>query len=189
MRYSSLLLAAAISCCSTAALADWQLVKPSEVTLLSTKNTHLSEVFHFKNIQGNIDAAGNTKVELDLTSIDTDIEIRDQRMKDILFKTNLFPKAVLSAKVDPKLLQQTHSTTLKFDLHLHGQSQTLSVPVLVVADKNDNIVVTNLKPVLVQANDFELAEGIEKLREIAKLERISETVPVNFTLTFQPDQP
>lgn len=170
------------------AQADWQLTQPSEVTLISTKNTDVAEVFRFSRITGAIDNEGNAKVQLDLTSIDSAIDIRDERMRDILFQTKQFPQAVLSAKVDLATLQSTQQQNLALSLDLHGKHQALDIPVLVIVDKNDNLVVTSLKPALIHAEEFELVQGIQTLRDIAKLERISNTVPVSFALTFKPTQ-
>jgi hypothetical protein len=38
--------------------------------------------------------------------------------------------------------------------------------------------------VIVDASDYELAAGVEALREVVQLPSISETVPVTFALTF-----
>ncbi len=45
-------------------------------------------------------------------------------------------------------------------------------------------VVASLRPVIVNAAAFELAAGIEKLREVAGLPSIGGSVPVSFVLTF-----
>lgn len=182
------LLAAASLCFAQAAHADWQLTQPSEVTLVSTKNSDVAETFRFSRIAGSIDASGNAKVQLDLTSIDSAIEIRDERMRDILFQTNKFPQAILSAKIDLQALQATQRYSLQLNLDLHGKQQAVEVPVLIITDKNGNLVVTSLQPILIHADEFELSQGIQKLREIAKLDRISNAVPVSFTLTFEPAQ-
>lgn len=184
--YLSSFIAASLLLVSSFTHADWQLTEPSEVTLISTKNSDVAEIFRFSSISGHIDKAGNAKVQLDLASIDSAIEIRDERMRDILFQTKQFPQAVLSAQVDLSALKTTQVYPLSFNIELHGKQQTIEVPVLIVADKNGNIVVTSLKPALIHAEEFELVRGIQKLREIAKLERISNTVPVSFTLTFTP---
>lgn len=167
-------------------LADWQLVSPSEVTLVSTKNHDVAEVFRFQRLEGKINQQGQAQVALDLTSIDSAIEIRDQRMRDILFETKLFPKATLTANLDLTALTATQTYILDAVLDLHGQQQDIKVPVLIVKASNDNIVVTSLQPVLVHGSQFQLSKGIMQLQEIAKLERISDTVPVSFTLTFTP---
>ena len=142
-------------------------------------------------MQGNIAEDGEATLSIDLTSVDTAIAIRDTRMQEMLFETSRFASATLTAKVNTKVLQQAAAGAIQtYDLtgklNLHGLEADVSVPVLIVPAADGRLVVTSLKPVLVQADQFELTAGIQKLRDIAKLERISEVVPVNFTLIFSP---
>ncbi|QQD24372.1 YceI family protein [Venatoribacter cucullus] len=173
------------------AQAGWQLEQPSELTFMSFKNTHLAEVHRFNRLQGNIADNGEATLSIDLSSVDTAIAIRDTRMQEMLFETSRFASATLTAKVNTKVLQQAAAGAIQtYDLagklSLHGLEADVSVPVLIVPAADGRLVVTSLKPVLVQADQFELTAGIQKLRDIAKLERISEVVPVNFTLIFSP---
>lgn len=185
------LLLAPLFLLATAAQAGWQLEQPSELTFMSFKNTHLAETHRFKRLQGSIADDGQATLDIDLTSVDTSIGIRDTRMQEMLFETNRFTTATLTANVNGKVLQeaaagiiQTYELTGK--LSLHGRTAEVRVPVLIVPATDGRLVVSSLKPVLVQADQFELTAGIQKLRDIAKLERISEVVPVNFTLIFSP---
>ena len=41
-----------------------------------------------------------------------------------------------------------------------------------------------VKPIVVSADQFDLGNGVEALREIAGLANITPTVPVSFTLVF-----
>lgn len=187
----TLLLAPLFLLATAAAQADWQLEQPSELTFMSFKNTHLAEVHRFNRIQGNIAEDGEATLSIDLTSVDSAIPIRDTRMQEMLFETSRFASATLTAKVNTKVLQQAAAGAIQtYDLtgklNLHGLEADVSVPVLIVPAADGRLVVSSLKPVLVQADQFELTAGIQKLRDIAKLERISEVVPVSFTLIFSP---
>lgn len=42
----------------------------------------------------------------------------------------------------------------------------------------------SFQPIIVNANEFDLVAGIDKLREIAGLSSISQAVPVSFVLTL-----
>ena len=46
-------------------------------------------------------------------------------------------------------------------------------------------MVQNISPVLIKAADYALGTGIEALRDIAGLNAIGHTVPVDFTLYFE----
>ena len=55
----------------------------------------------------------------------------------------------------------------------------------ITALTGNRILVHGISPVIVSAGDFGLAEGIEKLREIAGLPAIATAVPVYFNLVFE----
>lgn len=177
--------------CSALAQADWALEAPSEVTLISIKNTHVAESHRFERLSGHIRDHGEASLTIDLSSIDSLIPVRDQRMRDMLFETGVYPKAVLSTHINTKVLQEaragiSQTYELEGKLQLHGREADVSVPVLIIATANGRLVVTSLKPVFIHAEQFDLVSGIQQLRDVAKLERIGEVVPVNFTLTFAP---
>ncbi|GLX78925.1 hypothetical protein tinsulaeT_22650 [Thalassotalea insulae] len=169
--------------------ANWQLDKQNSVVSFTTfKKEHIAENHRFHNLNANVSAQGQVELTIDLTSVDTNIAIRDQRMKEHLFNVNSFPTAMFTAQLEQKVLQQLTSDssqmlTLKGKIELHGQTQAVSVEVLVSKMAN-GFLVTSLAPLLIKAQDFELVTGINKLMELAKLPSISHTVPVSFTLSF-----
>lgn len=173
--------------------ADWQLAPESELTFLSTKNTSLTEIHRFRSLSGTLSTTGQASLSIDLTSIDSGIPVRDERMQKFLFETSRFTQATLTTVVDPEVLKKAaggdiQRINLTGKLSLHGNEEDVNVPVLVVPASNGSIVVSSLQPVLIHAENFALAEGIRTLRDIAKLETIAEVVPVSFTLTFAPVQ-
>lgn len=174
---------------STLALADWQLQKPSEVTFVSSKNSHLLEIHRFNQISGTVSATGEARVVINLSSIDSKIQIRDQRMREQLFEVSQFADAEILARLTPDALAlvkagEVQTINLDATLSLHGNTEKLSIPVIVAPAKDDKLVISNLAPVLIHANDFALTQGVQALQKIAKLKVISEVVPVNFVLTF-----
>jgi hypothetical protein len=46
------------------------------------------------------------------------------------------------------------------------------------------LLVSSRKPLVLQADDYDLLAGVEKLREVAGLSSISKAVPVSFVLVF-----
>lgn len=186
-RFAPTLLIAMLS--STSVLADWQLVQPSEVTFVTAKNNHLLEVHRFDQLSGEISDDGLAKVEINLTSIDSRIPIRDQRMRDLLFEVSSFAKATIEAQLPTDLMQKlkagsVQQVELAATLSLHGSKEEINLKLLAVPTKDGQLIVTSLQPVLIHANDFAMTKGIHLLRDIAKLKVIAEVVPVNLTLTF-----
>ncbi|MDN4502961.1 YceI family protein [Alteromonadaceae bacterium BrNp21-10] len=188
MRISSLVLSTALLC-STNAFADWQLANDqSTLNFISTKNAKVTELHKLKSMSGAIDDAGNAIVKLDLSSVDTGIEIRDQRMLAHLFDVARFANATVTLKVPQSALTlkvgQQQSLTLDFNVDLHGVNQVLPIAVVVTALEGGNLHVQSTKPVILSSQAFGLDAGIEMLRSLAKLDNIVTSVPVTFALTF-----
>jgi len=173
------------------ALADWQLQQPSEVTFVSGKNSHLLEIHRFEKIAGSVSDQGQASITIDLSSIDSRIPVRDQRMRDHLFEVNSFASAEIQAQIPADVMTyikqgKISSVELPATLSLHGNDEELVLKLLVAPGKQGELVVTSLAPVLIHADDFALTKGIQLLRDIAKLKVIGEVVPVTFALTFVP---
>lgn len=174
---------------SASAQAEWQLADNSSLNFLTTKNTNLTEVHYFRTLSGKIEDNGVATLNIDLSSIDSSIPVRDQRMRDVLFETSRFTTATLTTVLTPELMGAIKEgrmlqSELKGKLALHGSEEEVETSVSVVAARDGSLQVSSIKPVLVHADAFSLTEGIQKLREIAGLERIANVVPVNFTLIF-----
>lgn len=169
--------------------AHWMLVEnQSSVFFVTTKNQHVSEVHHFKNLQGEFNPQGQLKINIDLASIDSGIEIRDTRMREKLFVVDKFPKAILTAQLPDSVLtlEKGHSilVTMPAELSIMNSSKTLSVTVQVTRKMDNGIVATSTQPILISAADYGLAAGVEVLQKLAGLDSIGLTVPVNFNLVF-----
>ena len=177
-----------------AAWAQWELDSDrSSINFVSVKNSSVGEVHSFGSLVGFIGDDGNVKVVIDLDSVDTLIEIRDERMRELLFESGKFPSAQVTAQVEPAVLDGlreggTVNLDLPLELSLHGISKPLLAPVVAVADGAGGVRVYTASPVLLSADDFGLVAGVNALREIAGLKAISTSVPVTVNLVFQAAQ-
>jgi polyisoprenoid-binding protein YceI len=179
------LLAAAVS-----ARADWQLdPAASALYYVTSKASAVSEVNGFATLGGAIDAQGKATLGIDLASVQTNVEIRDQRMREIAFQTEQFPQATVTLQVDTAALDAmaagssaTASHTALVDLH--GVSQELTLDLQLIKLDADSVQVQNARPLIVAAGSFGLAEAVEQLREIAGLPAINPNVVVDFTLVY-----
>lgn len=178
----------------SAARAEWVLDgEESALTFVSTKAVNVAEVHRFGEMAGTVDEMGNVDVSIDLSSVDTGIEIRDQRMREMLFYTGEHPQATLSAKLDEEALDKLNAgesvdTTLEAMLTLHGETRPLMLDVTIARTGESRALVATRKPVLINASEFNLAEGVEALRQVAGLPSISLAVPVSFVLVFDEQQ-
>jgi polyisoprenoid-binding protein YceI len=177
---------------ATAAQAQWELDNSrSSLDFLSIKNDAIAESHHFTEMVGFIGSEGKVQIAIDLNSVETLIPIRNERMREMLFRTVEFPAANITSDVDPGMLAIVTdgglvTTDIEVVLSLHGQQATLSVPVLVSGGEGSVLRVISARPVIVNAGEFALVAGVEALREVAGLSSISTAVPVTFNLVFVP---
>jgi len=175
---------------STPAWADWTLDQTlSQLNFISTKNGNIAEVHHFTQLQGTLSDEGVATVEIPLASVETLIPIRNERMQKMLFEVTQFPMATVTAKLDSGFIKKMNEgdlgrVNLDATLSLHGKTQSVGIEASVVKLAGDKLLVTSRKPIIVQAGDFALFKGVEKLREVAGLASISAAVPVDFSVVF-----
>lgn len=175
------------------AYAGWTLDNDaSRINFVSTKANTAAEVHTFGTLDGQVDDDGNATLSIDLNTVDTAIEIRDERMRNILFETAQFPTATLAATVDMAAVAglsagETTELTTEGQLMVHGTTSSVTFDVSVSRLGDDRILVASRKPVIVNASQVGLLAGVEKLREVAGLPSISPAVPVSFVLAFDRD--
>ncbi|WEM44337.1 YceI family protein (plasmid) [Photobacterium sp. DA100] len=175
---------------AVSAWAGWKLDSThSSIGFSSVKNDSVMEQHGFRNLSGSISDDGEVSLSIDLTSVDTKIQIRDERMKKELFHTDKFPLTNIEAKVNGEAISglaagQTLVQDVEFKLDLHGKEETLNAKVQVTGLDDGGLLVSTIQPVEVKAGAFGLDGGIGKLKEIAELNSILLTVPVNANLVF-----
>lgn len=167
------------------------LLNGSDSTLhfVSTKNTHIIETHHFDTLSGFISESGVATLVIDLNSVESNIDIRNERMKNLLFETGAFSEATVTLPVNVDdlnlmVIGSTDTQTIVADVNLHGVTSIVTTDVLITKLSDSTLLVESVSPLLIQASMFDLVTGIEALRDIANLSVISYTVPVNFTLFF-----
>ncbi len=175
---------------STSVFAHWQIDNDlSRVNFVSVKNNTLGEAHYFKQVNGELNDEGKLQLEIDLSSVETDIPIRNERMQQFLFVTNKFPKLKLNADLKKSLATvgkgQTKIINTQAELNLHGMKKLISSQVLVTHKVTGDLVVSSMMPIIINPKDFALTAGIEKLQQLAKLPSITHSVPVSFVLTLE----
>ena len=174
---------------TAAGWAQWDLDNErSTLHFISIKNNVVAETHRFTSMVGFIGADGNVQLAIDLDSVDTLIEIRNERMREMLFETAKFPAAKISAQVDPALIAGlvdvgTMVAEIPVTLSLHDVKKKFMAPLTIVSDHSRLRVFTS-RPIVVNVADFGLTQGVDALREIAGLGTIAGAIPVTFSLTF-----
>ena len=118
---------------------------------------------------GSIADTGEAQLNVDLASVATGIDIRNERMRTMLFNVLTFPQAEITTDLD--LGEFTSLTrpvvkTISAKLSLVGQSTQVHGDVLVVPVNDNTVNVTTVAPIVVNANGLEMVAGIEALREV-----------------------
>lgn len=150
----------------------------------------VSEVHHFRQLQGTLDNAGVALLSIPLAGLDTGNPERDQNVHRMLFDVAKFPSASFLALVDTSTVlglapDAQARMPVKGRLTLHGKTVDVVGEVVVTALADGNLRVASVQPVMVDTADFELARGMKKLMSEGGV-TINTVVPVSFTLVFAP---
>jgi hypothetical protein len=175
---------------SLSAHADWYLDgESSRLSFVSTKNAHIAEVQRFLVLHGKVDDQGLANVEVELDSINSGIPLRDERMRKALFEIDKFPEALITTKIDLRPINDLApgaqlELRLPLTVNLHGKQKEYSAELLATRLDDRRFQVVTLEPLVINAEDFDLAPGLEALRNLAGLSAISLSVPVGAVLIF-----
>lgn len=176
---------------STQVFANWILMpEQSNLSFVSIKKSSVGEVHHFQNLLGEVLETGEVNLIIDLKSVKTGIEIRDERMKQFLFAVTQFPTAKISTNIDEKVIGSMKvgaikSLPVELNIDLHGAEVKKTAHLRVVKLSPDSIFVVTEKPLIINAKDFGMSEGVAKLQQLAGLPSIDDVVPVSFNAVFQ----
>lgn len=191
IRRAIVALAVSAGCCGGAQAQEWLLnSNASQFYMQTVKANSVFEVHRFTGLDGTIASNGDANVKIDLTSVLSGIDVRDVRMRFLLFETFKFPNAEVSAKLDMTSLKALLTATrltypLKFKLSLHGFSQEIDAPVTVTRLSDSAISVSTVKPIVITADAFGLGPGIVKLSEAVNGTVIATGATFTFDLLFE----
>lgn len=172
------------------ARADWYLDgESSRLSFVSTKNANVSEVQRFLVLHGKVDPEGLAQVEVELESINSGIPLRDERMRKELFQIDRFPDALITTKIDLRPINDLApgaqlELRLPLTVDLHGKQHQYQAELLATRLDDRRFQVVSLEPLVINAEDFDLAPGLEALRKMAGLSAVSLSVPVSAVLIF-----
>ena len=169
--------------------AGWDVTASSRVGFVSIKNNSIGENNVFEQVTGSISDAGHVAVSIDLTSVETGVDIRNERLKRMLFEVAKFPTARVQATLSASQLDALKtagsvSETVKVTVSLHGMSVD-KLAALSVGVSEDGLRVTSTQPIVVTAQDFGLESGVAALQAIAGLNAISRSIPITVDLSLR----
>ena len=176
---------------SSPVFSDWYLVnEESKLNFISIKASNIAEIHSFKKVSGSVKENGEAQLSINLASLETLIPIRNERVKNLLFETQIYPTAVFRLEVDLEKilsLEEGKSWAEKYrgKLELKGKQFPLELNIITTRLNRQSFSVASFEPLLLNADRLGLSEGIESLRLIVGLPSISKSVPVTFSLIFR----
>lgn len=186
---SSVVLSIALSISSFNTLAQLTLDKAqSTINFISTKNEHVSETHTFENFSGELNGQGKLTITIDISSVETLIPIRNERMQKMLFNISDYSSATFTAQIDPTLAKleagEMKHVTVAGEMMIAGNKAPISFEVVLTGLKDGSINATTSMPTILSTTAFNLDKGVAALQEIAMLNSISKSVPLSFSATF-----
>ena len=176
---------------SLPAWAGWVLdADHSRLSFVSVKAGTVAEANRFTQMSGQVNDDGEAMITIQADSVDTGIDIRDERVRSMLLEVGEFPEITVSAKVDMAMIEglqtgDTMSMAAEGQVQIRDRSLSVTLPLLVSRLAGDRLLVASEQPVIVNAGQVGLVDGIEQLRKVAGLPSITPAVPVTFMLNFR----
>lgn len=172
--------------------ADWT-SENNQIRFLSIKVTQqknsITEESQFTQSKAMLAKDGKFTLTIDLSSVKTNIDIRDQRLRDWVFETAKFKEATISAEVDADAVNNLavgQSLVLKqpLVLDIRGLQIKLNAELNVLRSAEDKLQVSTLTPVILDTKQMNMAQGVKQLVDVMALFSIVEQVPVSFSGEF-----
>lgn len=145
-----------------------------------------TETSTFATVEGQIDGNGNANITYFLDSVDTNIDLRNVRMRFLFFETYINPYLHISTQLEPAMLTQlaaARDITIEMPItfSLNGISGTKNILVQVQLLDDNTVNISSVNPVAISIADIDLMDGLLKLEEAATVSIVPETqVSVNF---------
>src|SRR5581483_8511759 len=114
---------------------DWVLDPArSHIYMQTEKLDKVIERDQFTGVEGSVSKDGLASIKIDLGTLDTGIDLRNVRMRFLLFETFKFPSAQITAQLDKAKLLALSSTKpvnypLKLKVGMHGLEREIETAV------------------------------------------------------------
>lgn len=172
------------------AFAEWKSVDDmSRVAFGSIKGDVTGEVHHFNQVSGTVSDDGKLAMTIDLASIETNIDIRNERMMAHVFDKGK-ATATLTGEIDMdevNALKPGDSTIVEVftTLAFAGTENDIDARMLVVRLAEDKVLVTTEDFLMISTEDLGIEGGIDTLMQLASLSGITRVTPVSVRMVFK----
>lgn len=170
--------------------AKWTAVEDqSRIAFGSIKSDTVGEVHHFEGVTGTVGEDGKLTLAVDLGSVETNIDIRNERMLEHVFQAGK-ATAMVSGEIDldaVKGLKTGDTSIVEFEgvLAFAGVSVDVDAEMLVARLAENRVMVSTADFIMISTEDLGIDEGINKLMNLAELPGITRVTPVAVRVVFE----
>ena len=160
----------------------------SSIAFGSIKKDVAGEIHHFENVMATVSEDGKVEIKVDLTSLETNIDIRNERMAEHVFKGNA--EATIVGEIDMDEVKEiapgdTGLVDIEAVLMLAGLEVEIEAEMLVAPLSPNRVLVTTSDFIFVSTADLGIDEGVDMLMSLAKLPGITRTTPISVRMVFE----
>lgn len=176
----------------------------SQVSFSSIKNNDFPVTGYFTDLSGKIEipkgnlSKTNGRISLDLTTLDTGNDGRDENVLTHFFEVEseneddenynsatFVIDQIDSPKDSLKVLNKTVSLSASGDMSLHGTTKKEVLELDVVRTGKNVIQVRTRKPYSLSIESFEMQKQLKKLMKVCGHDNVGDGVPIHLSLTLQ----
>lgn len=161
----------------------------SRVAFGSVKKNVAGEVHHFEKVTGVVKEKGDMVITIDLGSVQTNIDIRNERMAEHVFQKGKATAAITGvidmSEVNALKPGETKVIEIEAKLTFAGVENEIDAEMLVARLSEDRVLVTTADFIMLSTEDLGIDAGVDKLMKLAKLPGITRVTPVAIRMVFQ----
>ncbi|NQY60597.1 YceI family protein [Cognatishimia sp.] len=170
--------------------AAWKSIgDESLIAFGSVKKDVVGEVHTFGDVSGTVSEGGDVAIAIQLASVETNIDIRNERMIEHVFK-GMDAVANLTGSVDMDDVNDlavgaTTVTDFEGTLSLAGVASDIETELFVARLSEDRVLVTTSDILMLSTADIGVNAGVDKLMELASLPGITRVSPATVRMVFE----
>jgi outer membrane protein OmpA-like peptidoglycan-associated protein len=145
----------------------------------------------FTKLEGHVSKDGDADIKIDLGSLETGIDLRNVRMRFLLFETFKYPAAEITTRLDKSKLQflaaaksPVKGYPLTLNVNMHGLVKEIKAEVWITRLSDSTVSVATVDPIVVSAETFDFTKNIAKLADAMGGIHIVPSASITFNLVF-----
>ena len=133
--------------------------------------------------------AGELRIDIDLSSLETNVDIRNERMGKLIFQEGK-ATATITGELDMdevKNLKPGDTSIMEVTgtLKFLGDENEFDAEMIVARLTEDRVLVANADFIMVSTEDLGINDGIDALMKLASLPGITRVTPVAVRMVFE----